>query len=103
MPYRIKRYSGPRHTTPKHTTAPSNRQERRALHTGSKAWRAQRMRVLIRDRYTCQALACGQWGDQVDHIHGNASEMVSDDQLQTLCLRCHSAKTAKENHGFGNA
>lgn len=79
--------------------APS-RQAGRALHTGSKAWRIQRVRVLVRDRYTCQV--CGQFGNHVDHKHGNADEIVGDEQLQTLCQQCHSAKTAKENHGFGN-
>ena len=86
--------------TPKHNARgkeATNRQRRRALHTGSKAWKAQRFRVLIRDLYTCQA--CGHYGDQVDHIHNNAEQDVSDDQLQTLCLPCHSSKTMTETNG----
>lgn len=74
--------------------APSERQQRRAMHTGSKGWKLQRMRVLQRDLFTCKA--CGHYGDQVDHIRNNAAEHVSDDELQTLCLHCHSAKTMRE-------
>lgn len=74
----------------------TNRQRRRALHTGSKAWKQQRARVLIRDLFVCQA--CGHYGDQVDHIKGNAHEDVSDDELQTLCLPCHSSKTMTEQN-----
>lgn len=75
-------------------TGATERQQRRAMHTGSKAWRQQRLRVLARDRFKCRK--CGQFGDQVDHIHNDAHEVVTDDRLQTLCLRCHSAKTMTE-------
>lgn len=67
------------------------------MHTGSKGWKLQRARVLARDQYTCQI--CRKFGDQVDHIHNNAAEHVSDDELQTLCIYCHSTKTRTEqNH-----
>lgn len=75
----------------------TNRQRKRAHHTGSKAWRQQRARVLIRDLFVCKA--CGHYGDQVDHIHNNALQDVTDDQLQTLCLPCHSSKTMTETNG----
>lgn len=78
-----------------------DRQAKRAQHTWSKAWRTQRARVLLRDNYLCHK--CGRYGDQVDHINGNAERLVKDHELQTLCATCHSAKTSKENHGFGNA
>lgn len=78
----------------------TNRQTRRALHTGSKAWRLQRQRVLIRDLFTCQA--CKGYGDQVDHMNGNAEVMVGDEELQTLCGPCHSRATALHDGGFGN-
>lgn len=74
----------------------TNRQRRRALHTGSKAWKQQRERVLIRDLYTCQA--CGHYGDQVDHINNDAHEVVPDERLQTLCQPCHSSKTMRETN-----
>ena len=73
-----------------------NRQAKRLLHTGSKAWRAIRQDVLIRDLYTCQH--CNRWGDQVDH-RDNDSHNNDPANLQTLCLSCHSAKTAREQAG----
>jgi len=63
------------------------------MHTGSKGWRIQRLRVLRRDMFICRA--CGKFGDQVDHIHDDADQHVTDDRLQTLCQPCHSRKTAK--------
>jgi 5-methylcytosine-specific restriction endonuclease McrA len=76
-----------------------NRQKTRAMHTGSKAWKAIRAGVLIRDSYTCAE--CGKYGDQVDHIDGDShnNDMAN---LQVLCLRDHSAKTMREqNAGRG--
>lgn len=74
-----------------------NRQSTRALHTGSKAWQIQRQRVLVRDLYACKA--CGQFGNHVDHIDGDASRDVPDSALQTLCVSCHGSKTRKEMQG----
>lgn len=74
----------------------TNRQKRRAHHTGSKTWKEQRERVLQRDGFTCRV--CGHYGDQVDHITGNAHEVVTDGELQTLCRRDHSAKTMTEQN-----
>lgn len=73
-----------------------NRQATRALHTGSPRWLAQRKRVLVRDLYICKA--CGNFGDEVDHIHNDAHQFVTDDRLQTLCRSCHSAKTRAEQN-----
>lgn len=74
----------------------SNRQTKRALHTGSKAWLLIRQQVLARDRYQCQQ--CSRFGDHVDHIRNDAAKPESNrlEALQTLCHSCHSAKTAKE-------
>ena len=74
-----------------------NRQATRFLNTGSKAWRIQRERVLIRDMHLCQV--CGRFGDHVDHTHNDAHSDVTDDRLQTLCHECHSRKTAIEQQG----
>lgn len=76
--------------------ATDNRQTRRGLHTGSKAWRIIRGLVLDRDRYKCKA--CGKFGDQVDHID-NDSHNNDIGNLQTLCLACHSSKTSAEQAG----
>lgn len=79
----------------------TSRQQRRAMHTGSKGWKLQRQRVLLRDNFTCRK--CGHYGDQVDHTTGNAHEIVGDDELQTLCHPCHSAKTMREQNAQANA
>lgn len=73
-----------------------NRQTRRGLHTGSKAWRVLRDIVLRRDEYECKD--CGKFGDHVDHID-NDSHNNDLGNLQTLCLACHSSKTAAEQAG----
>lgn len=99
MPNRTPIHKAYRPKAPQHNAqgkSATNRQKQRAHHTGSKAWRLQRERVLIRDRFTCRA--CGHYGDQVDHITGNADEVVSDEELQTLCLPCHSSKTMTEQN-----
>ena len=76
---------------------PTERQKRRAMHTGSKAWRQIREQVLIRDNYTCAE--CGRYGDQVDHIDGDSHNNPADgSNWQTLCLRDHSAKTMRESN-----
>lgn len=63
-------------------------------------WAGVRARVLTRDRRTCRK--CGRIGGrlEVDHIRplyllkpGEAYDMGN---LQTLCRRCHFAKTAAE-------
>ena len=73
-----------------------NRQATRALHTGSKRWRAIRRQVLARDMYLCKV--CGRYGDEVDHIDGDDGNN-DPDNLQTLCKRDHAAKTRKEQNG----
>lgn len=50
----------------------------------------------MRDLYQCQI--CGEYGDEVDHIDGDASNNPPDgSNWQTACNRCHSAKTAIES------
>lgn len=73
-----------------------NRQQTRALHTGSKAWKILRMQALQRDGYRCRD--CKGYGDQVDHRDGD-SHNNDIGNLQTLCHVCHSRKTATEMTG----
>lgn len=93
-------------------TKPSqNRQATRALNTGSKQWRRIRENVLKRDLYRCQgypkgkhAEGCSGWANEVDHIDGDSGNDAKDgSNYQSLSRQCHSAKTCKENRGFGNA
>ena len=78
-------------------TAPADRQRKRAMHTGSAAWRAIRVRVLIRDMYLCKE--CAKYGNHVDHIDGNSWHNPPDgSNWQTLCQPCHASKTAREQN-----
>lgn len=65
-------------------------------------WQATRLRILGRDHYLCRA--CGKPAGKsahCDHIVPKAEGGADNDEnLQTLCQRCHSKKTARENRGF---
>ena len=93
MPTAFKGHSPYRAKAQKHAKPAESRQTRRAMHTGSKAWRALRESILIRDSYQCAK--CGKFGDQVDHKDGD-SHNNDPRNLQVLCLRDHSAKTMRE-------
>ena len=75
--------------------------QREQYHTT--AWRRLRAWVLERDLHLCQH--CGSpvgASGHVDHIRPvrTADEVICDESnLQTLCEKCHNAKTAKEMHG----
>ncbi|HEL4191523.1 TPA: HNH endonuclease [Stenotrophomonas maltophilia] len=78
------------------------RQVRRALPTNSTLWRRIRAVVLAREPL-CRC--CAEQGKvraatEVDHIDGDDANHA-DSNLQPLCRPCHSAKTARENGGFG--
>jgi len=70
-------------------------------------WRGVRNAVITRDNGLCQE--CLKYGittpgNQVDHIIARHDSEIDYrynedmDNLQTLCLSCHSRKTAKERH-----
>ncbi|MBP9032569.1 MAG: HNH endonuclease [Pseudomonadales bacterium] len=82
-----------------HEPKQESRQKKRALHTGSKAWRTLRAQILVEELYQCRQ--CGQPGDHVDHINGDATDN-SRGNLAVMCRSCHAIKTAKEDGGFGN-
>lgn len=74
-------------------------------------WQKIRKRVLERDKHICQGDDClGQDritpASHVDHIiphEGKDDPLFRDESnLQSLCRRCHSKKTAAEDGGFGN-
>lgn len=99
MPARAPTHRPAQTNARRHTPEEQDRQARRALNTGSTRWRRLRAQVLARDLYQCRR--CGQHGNQVDHVDGDASRNDLDN-LQVLCASCHSRKTAIENSGFGN-
>ena len=82
-----------------HEPKQESRQKKRALHTGSKAWRTLRAQVLAEELYRCRQ--CGQYGDHVDHVNGDPGNNERGN-LAVMCRACHSIKTAKEDGGFGN-
>ncbi|HHA2936777.1 HNH endonuclease signature motif containing protein [Stenotrophomonas maltophilia] len=84
-----------------------NRQAKRALPTNSRAWRALRETILVRDLYRCQEQGCGvlcsrRGQAHVDHADGDPNNNAPEN-LRTMCISCHSRKTAREDGGFGNA
>ena len=92
---------------PRVAPASIDRQAIRALATNSSTWRRIRQAVLLRDHYTCRScgrVVGGKGEAHVDHVDGNSSNNPDDGtNWQTLCVSCHSAKTAREDGGFGNA
>lgn len=64
------------------------------------AWRKLRAKHLSYNPY---CVMCGAPAKIVDHIHahkGNMDLFLNEDNLQSLCMSCHSAKTLKENNYF---
>lgn len=55
-----------------------------------------RARVLARDHYTCQWPDCTAQATHVDHIEAGSHGTVSDNELQALCERHHTHKSASE-------
>lgn len=77
-----------------------NKRPQKAIYN-SKAWALQRVRVFVRDLYICQD--CGKLvgiepGDaHCDHIEPlTEARHVTDDELQVLCIECHTRKTNEE-------
>lgn len=77
----------------------SNRSNRQR--TSSYAWRQLRMKILERDKFTCQSCGLITTVLEVDHIFPN-SENNDPSNLQALCRPCHEAKTLKENKRVDN-
>ncbi len=48
-------------------------------------------------------MVAGKGEAHVDHVDGDSSYNPADgSNWQTLCVQCHSTKTAREDGGFGN-
>ncbi|MGY0504281.1 HNH endonuclease signature motif containing protein [Luteimonas sp. e5] len=73
----------------------ADRQAKRGLNTGSKAWRTIRKAVLTMEPL-CRH--CGEAATDVDHIDGDTFNNHLTN-LMPLCKSCHSRKTAQEQAG----
>lgn len=70
----------------------------------SRAWGRVRAQVLA-EQPICATAYCNQATKHVDHItphRGQAWLFFLRSNLQGLCTRCHSRKTARYDGGFGN-
>lgn len=97
MPAPLTRWRPPR---------PSVRPSKERAHYTSADWRARRLRILIRDAYTCRVcgrVVAGQ-AAHVDHIRPLEEGGTDDDaNLQTLCEADHGRKTREEQRRRGYA
>lgn len=97
MPDAIKRWK------PAHSRL---RPSKETTHYRTADWSARRLRVLVRDAYTCRTcgMVCHGRDAHVDHIvplEDGGSD--SDGNLQTLCVSCHGRKTRGEQRVKGYA
>jgi 5-methylcytosine-specific restriction protein A len=95
MPDAIKRWR------PQHARAKAMKE---TTHYRTADWSARRLRILIRDAYTCCVCRTVVHGREahVDHIiplEDFGSD--SDTNLQVLCVSCHGAKTRSEQRSRG--
>lgn len=61
----------------------------------SAVWRAQRLRVLERDRYVCRGEGCGEPATTVHHrSYRPVLAEVPDSELAASCARCNLAERA---------
>lgn len=76
----------------------------------SARWRQLRMRVFLRDRFTCQWPGCGRLegntsllvGDHKIEHRGDPALFWDEGNLQTLCKPCHDKhKQRQERRGRG--
>ena len=65
-----------------------------------KDWERVRRFVLDRENWRCQW--CGGYGNEVDHIHPleHGGDEVNPQNLQTLCVGCHLAKTRGDRNKY---
>jgi 5-methylcytosine-specific restriction endonuclease McrA len=97
MPNALPRWRPPR---------PRVRPSKERAHYTSADWRARRLRLLIRDAYTCRDCGRVTHGSaaHVDHITPLEDGGTDNDaNLETLCEACHGRKTRDEQRRKGYA
>lgn len=96
MPARIESWKPPRYMNVQST--------KEHAHYCTADWKARRLRIAIRDAYTCQECGRVAYGK-----HGHADHVVpledgggdEDEDLQWLCDKCHGRKTREEQRRKG--
>lgn len=103
MPGRAPKYRPHSGQVKQHAPPARDRQAERALATNSTYWLRLRALVLAQSPLCVACLAEGRMraASHVDHIDADTSNNDLTN-LQGLCRPCHSAKTAREDGGFGN-
>jgi 5-methylcytosine-specific restriction protein A len=94
---------------PEHTTARrrlDNARRDTGAYSRDPRWRKVRALVLSRDANLCQECGAHVEGSEahVDHKDGlglNGLNAYDPSNLWTLCRRCHSRKTVRQDGGFG--
>lgn len=69
-------------------------------------WQALRLRVLRRDRYSCQVkdqhgIKCNAVASEVDHVEAGDDHSMRN--LRAICRTHHGQKTSAEGHAAWNA
>jgi len=103
MPARAPKHRPHAGLVKQHAPPARDRQGERALATNSTYWLRLRGLVLAQSPLCVVCLAEGRTraASHVDHIDADTSNNDLTN-LQGLCRPCHSAKTAREDGGFGN-
>jgi len=103
MPARAPKYRPHGGPVKQHAPPSRDRQAERALATNSTYWLRLRALVLAQSPLCVVCLAEGRTraASHVDHVDADTSNNDLTN-LQGLCRPCHSAKTAREDGGFGN-
>ena len=104
MPYAAPRHKPIKPNAKQHQNAQErdHRQGKRLYATNHRVWRAIRAEQLGHDPLCCVCMAKGYVtaANEVDHIDGDSFNNAPSN-LQSLCKPHHSAKTVRENGGFG--
>jgi len=85
----------------------ASRREQEHLHLYSTDWKKLRLMILMEQPLCVECKSHGRLtpASVIDHVTPHKGDMAlfyDRSNLQSLCTSCHSAKTAREDGGFGN-